>query len=188
MELNIPPPDLRQAPGTIVPLSETTSRVFLTLTMLEAKGDTAAIQDIAGKLQSFPQFMILDKRLQAYSRYADRIPVQTRILCAFLCKSPGEAVMWAWTLHRMAADLEQAEQEDKLGLPYGLVNIHRWVQAFPMGAPDDDGYAGVWDQQKCLPAPDAGSMSPDNLLDYPQLWKGEFDDLRKLVIAHPNRD
>lgn len=71
-----------------------------------------------------------------------------------LCESPGDAVMWAFTIWRMR--LAQMT-------PVGIADLAR---AFPMGFPDRPGRNAAWDAQKI----DSSAVLGDNGLNVLQAW------------------
>lgn len=53
-----------------------------------------------------------------------------------LCKTPGDAVLWAFTVARRTVDLAHA---------YTFID---WIMDFPLGPPTDQERKRVWDEQK----------------------------------------
>ena len=107
-------------------------------------------KDLAEKLKKEVGYQILTKRLDFY-----KVPVSIRVrmICASMCKSPGECVVMAWTLAKLYSENQRKVTMDDL-----------CMGPFAAGFPDTDnklaGHA-VWEMQK-------GHMSGqdcDNLLD-----------------------
>ena len=74
------------------------------------------------------------------------------VLIVSLCKSPGECVMWAYTLFRMS------QKRDR------FITIQEWTEDFPDGIPTDDEMRRIWKLQK------SSVPGQDNLLDRKETW------------------
>lgn len=75
------------------------------------------------------------------------------IWLTMLCRTPGDAVMWAWALYQTTK---------KNGAP-SMADIY--TEYMPMGIPTDDEMHRIWDSQKWRP--ERGS---DNWLDSSEAW------------------
>ena len=72
-------------------------------------------------------------------------------LCLLSEDVPGNAVLWAYTYHRMSCKLDR------------VPTVGDWVQEFPLGVPTQEEICRVWDAQK-------GSKG-ENMLDQSPAWE-----------------
>ena len=100
-------------------------------------------------------YRIMEKRIGQHP--TARVTTGCKLCCASLCNSPAKAVMWAYTLCRIAEETE---------LP---VTITELAHRFPHGFPTEEAYRTTWDAQKNPGAP------LGNLLDCPTTWRPETD-------------
>ncbi len=105
-------------------------------------------------------FRVFKNRLEAYAPdvICGNAPF---VFLVCLCKTPAEAVMWAYTLKHMSI-LEHGEK----------ITIKTLTKYFPTGFPKESTMHSCWDNQKGR----ANGVDGDNLLDYPEYWK--FEDLK----------
>jgi len=98
-------------------------------------------------------FQILLSRLKPYGV---KVSLWTVLFLAAACKTPGDAVLWAYTLTHMAKRN-----------PGAIITIGKWTDAFPMGLPNEEAKRAVWDAQKAHGNrhPGAATGRTDNLLD-----------------------
>lgn len=75
------------------------------------------------------------------------------LLVLSLCSSPGEVVMWSYTLHRL---FEKTKS---------LITIAVLANEWAYGFPTQETMKKFWDSQKCP------GKRPDNLLDYASTWE-----------------
>lgn len=135
------------------PMTDKESRIFIAIAMssLEAR------EEMAEQSQAF---QMLSKRLEYHEVEVD---LGLIILISALCKSPGELVMWAYTLFLM--------QEGK-----SCVTLDDFMMGpFAMGVPTESAYEQAWDAQKIAgdERDDAGPamLSADNWLDRLETWE-----------------
>lgn len=125
-----------------VAMDETTSKLFIECTFSELEKNTEFTEDFASK---HPIFEILFRRLKS-ANVTVTIPVA--IFVSHLSGgSPGEIVLWAWTLTKLS-------RQNKC-------NMESLAYAFPMGFPTEEGSSKIWRAQK-------GSqhdLKCDNVLD-----------------------
>lgn len=108
------------------------------------------------------QFLILKKRLMFHN-----IEIDPRLLVflSFLCRNPGQCVMWAYTLKCI-------RDED------GEVTMDNFcTKHFPMGIPEESVYEKVWDAQKISSedreelGEEGAMLTQDNWLDRVEVWQ-----------------
>lgn len=94
------------------------------------------------------------------SRLPKEVEVAPSVLvfCASLCRTPGDAVMWAYTLSVAYWQHRQPVSMD-----------HFATRMFPFGVPDSGGTVGqrAWEAQKGY----NNNIECDNLLDVPAFWE-----------------
>ena len=134
------------------PLTEDNSHGFMKSIMAElalpnAEGDAK----VHAMLGDQPPYMIFMSRLQAAG---GEINVPAMLFILSLVTSPGDCVMWAYTINLIHALKKRA----------GAVNISDLTDFFPNGFPTEAGMQAAWDAQK-----DPGN-SPDNKLDQAKYW------------------
>jgi len=89
-------------------------------------------------------FQVMSKRLQASGQ---KVQLPTMLFLASLCQTPGDAVMWAYTLCDIA---------ERLNVEF--VGLHELTQMFPDGFPTDTARLACWDAQKDSNAPIGNAM------------------------------
>jgi hypothetical protein len=151
-----PPSFLDLADGDVRQLSTDEMNVLVKLIFAEKNGRLKVISAknpewSCPDITEARQIPILVGRLALY-----REPVlvsETLILfLGTLCKTPGECVLWAWTLANLYSQRKTA------------ITLERWCHAFPTGIPTDAAKRRIWRMQK---SPIKGE---DNLLDKVETW------------------
>jgi hypothetical protein len=107
------------------------------------------------QLYGFGPYAILKSRL------ANPTTLYLRVFISMLCKTPGDAVMWAYTLYLMWCD-KGGDKDQPLDLEI-------FTEYFPWGVPEADEYKVIWDEQKDPDSP------LSNLLDNQKLWPSPSD-------------
>jgi len=135
------------------------SKLFLMLMMAEKNLD--GIKNIDKKLKedNFFPYMVMLKRLEAFKQLHSPtldIDIAPQILCAMLSKNPAQVVMWAYTLNDLFVHLGRK------------VTLSDFIDAFPMGIPEEDEYRALWDLQKARKETD--SCCTDNMIDDFSNW------------------
>ena len=98
-----------------------------------------------------PLAKILFFRIRAASP-GTRITAGLGLWCVTICNgSPGNAVLWTWTLHNMAQRI-----------PGSMLTLDDWARAFPLGVPTEEELSRVWTAQK---------KDGYNLLDQDSVWE-----------------
>jgi hypothetical protein len=126
------------------PMTEQESHYLVSLTFMEKSFDKGSGQEIPGNappevheefMSHFP-YAVLYKRLEVFGN-VDKFSIPTLALCGLISKSPGDAVMWAYTLNYIyvASGVEQ-------------VDLLEFVKWFPWGLPTEDARRKAWDAQK----------------------------------------
>lgn len=142
----------------IRPMTKEESLLLVTLTMSELTNP--GIHDIEDQMQAlraFPMFKILDDRLRRNGAEAD---MSLKAMVIDLSRSPGEIVMWAYTLHRMQEELRRRPTLEDFSTTY-----------FPIGVPTELAYSRMWDSQKLNKfGIDRPSVGSDNFIDYQEAW------------------
>jgi hypothetical protein len=134
------------------PMSPEEANVFLQASMADNRPVT---YDPDGEHREFMQFFtiaVMTKRLP------ERVKVSMPVVLFIgnLMSSPGDAVMWAYTLTRMF---------DRKG---SLITMSDLATAFPWGFPTDDAKSRIWDDQKGY----THGIKCDNILDsYSAVWE-----------------
>ena len=72
-----------------------------------------------------------------------------------ISKTPGEAVMWAYTLYKLWLEI---------GVPITMVEL---TNKFPQGFPSESAMEEIWNSQKGR----SNGIDVDNMLDYEKYWK-----------------
>jgi hypothetical protein len=152
--------------GDIRPLTNDESQVFMTLLMAEQEAekepgglkpfdrqnmDNNRRPDVLKEMASGFGFRVFAARMHPTTQLSQEL----FIFLLTTMKSPGEAVMWCYTLHRMF----QAEQK--------LLTIGDWANEFPMGLPTREAMSKCWDYQKG----GTHGLQTDNLIDQGDYWK-----------------
>jgi hypothetical protein len=84
-----------------------------------------------------------------------QITIEAFLLLLDMCKGPGDAVLWCYTLHR----LYQKEKQ--------LITISSLANEWPWGFPNESARQRCWDDQK---GRNRGVKNVDNLIDRAQFW------------------
>jgi hypothetical protein len=139
------------------PMSKEDSKSFMQLYMMELRRDTTVdellVLDDTVAREIGPLCQIFHARLATCSPGTHVSALLAAWLCHLSKGSPGNAIMWAYAMHRMAINFPEGS----------LLNMSRWTQAFPMGVPSEDGYSRVWGAQK--------GAKGHNRLDDPLVWR-----------------
>lgn len=96
---------------------------------------------------------VLTKRLHAFGV---KSTIAVRLYILTLCENPAQAVLWAFTMAKMA-------EKNK----FQQVTMEQLAESFPDGVPIELEYRRLWDLQK-RENPPRGGM--DNWLDYAEVW------------------
>ena len=142
------------------PMNQSESTMMIQATMLGMNASEklpeihADLMGVDGNPKSF-EYAVMFKRLEAI-RMADYVSTDLCIFIASICKGPGDAVLWAYTLGQMIIEGEVKK-----------VGITEWVEYFPMGIPTDEGKEAAWDGQKGM---NIGLSGVDNWLDDLNNW------------------
>jgi hypothetical protein len=137
------------------PMNEEDTKIFLHTTLAEqqdirGQGDVLEQLHIMLLVKS-TNYAIMNARLESVGAKVGRAPM---LFAAALCDDPGNAVMWAFTLNKMAI---------KASKP---VDMDTFANYFPMGIPTDDGYHEVWESQKEVDSPLGNAI--DRMDDWPR--------------------
>lgn len=142
------------------PMTPEESHIFMAIMMASPEGIQEMGRELAQKSQAF---QILSKRLEFHNV---NVELRLQILISSLCKTPGQVVMWVYTLFLMQEDRESVSFNDFCG----EVN-----SPFAMGVPTDESYSTVWDAQKISRKDQkkAGEavLTQDNWLDRLETWQ-----------------
>lgn len=102
---------------------------------------TLGLKILAGRLETTGWFPHIEKEVQLF--------------CASLCEAPGESVLWAYTLAKMAEENG------------GKVDLEAFcAKDFAMGVPEKESVKQIWDFQKGF----FHGLENDNLIDNSSLW------------------
>ena len=124
------------------PLTKDESLLMLRISIAKLEGDPDQV--FADELGF--QGKVLFARLNAHGLKVDK---QLILMLTVLAETPGDLVMWAWTLFNMQKNGERLTLKD-------------WADAFALGVPTKEAYHKVWDGQK--------DKDGRNLLDLPSTW------------------
>jgi hypothetical protein len=134
------------------PLTSQEMELLLVLVIANQEELTKMEKEVGNSLAG----KILSTRMPV-SLFKERIEDRLKIWIAAVCRTPGEAVMWAYTLCVMAKELSPAQ-----------VTFADWCEKyFPAGLPDQESMRKIWDYQKGFTH---GMKGVDNLIDNPELW------------------
>lgn len=140
-----------------VPMKEATCLAMINLTggEMQAKAGDSRYLDALDKelVNKSLAYQILRSRLEAVESPVELAP---SMLVASICRSPGEAVMWAFTLNKIACET---------GKPVDLAAL---VQRFPHGLPSEKAYSDTWDAQKEPGAPLGNAI--DRMDEWPRYY------------------
>lgn len=106
--------------------------------------------------QSFPHLVML-RRLQVVVPRV-KLSVPAWVILGAMCKSPGEAVMYAFGMTRLW-DREMTKS------PLKVITVEHLAHTFPNGFPNDKALNALWEEQKDSAAP------LGNLLDTTEVWQ-----------------
>ena len=115
--------------------------------------------DKEGEAEFFP-YQVMKKRLEVCKKHVNPkmdVNVAVQLFCSFICRSPADAVMWAYTLNEIAVDT--GKRVDMKVLAY----------RFPWGFPDEEEMHKAWDEQK-IPAEERKNGMSDNRVDDFSTW------------------
>ena len=135
------------------PMTEVESRLFIILSITPEKVVESQREQMSDPKKIPFVIAVLVSRLQDPLL----VDLKTILLCSSFCRTPGQSVMWAFTLTRM---LERKNWQ--------RITIDDWVNAFPMGIPIEEEQLKAWDAQKRTGLPPRNMT--DNLLDDVRLW------------------
>lgn len=127
----------------VQPMSAAISRIFL---IILTETPQAMVDEI---FELLPATRILANRIPKES--SEKIDREVVAFCGCLCESPGDSVMWAYTLHLLSKK-------------YTRVTISVLAEEFPEGFPTKEARELVWESQK------RPGQRPDNWLDYAETW------------------
>jgi len=102
----------------------------------------------------FPGLVLFDRL--SWSNLSISLPMAAWI--TMVSRSPGEIVMWAWTLRDIILSKGVESKSDPMSL-------QDWADRFPMGLPSQAMFDYVWESQKVSSAPNG------NGLDDIRVWK-----------------
>lgn len=144
-----------------VPMTQKDTEIFakcflMELNMKDQKADMEFKEEEANQFGRLA--LVLFKRLH----YAGtKVSAATALFVTHYSQgSPGNAVLWAWTLHQMW--LKQNR----------IVNLQDLAESFPFGFPTEEAIGEIWDAQKVhLHNVPRDSVLMDNMLDAPFTWK-----------------
>lgn len=154
-------------PEHIEPMSEEDSMVFLSLAMTdqpnptfhEFMDNTGLIEEIPKEVTQHLSVRILESRTKGLVDFS----TNCGMWIATICDTPGDAVMWAYTLACLKANRVDADpiMED-------VITIRALGEIFPYGFPTKKGREIVWEQQKGYTH---GVNTVDNFLDRKEIWE-----------------
>lgn len=129
------------------------NQTMLLAALLMDFSDPAKVQQ---ELQSSFICKVLSQRLDYHHKEGEpTVSPEARLFCATLCSNPGDAVLFAHTLHHLAHRAQK---------PYG---VHELAEDFPHGFPGDEERRKAWDAQKGH----LNGKDYDNYLDTPEAWQ-----------------
>lgn len=143
------------------PLDQDETKMYITLAMLQMDAPQAQLQKLHEEMWRGLAYKIICDRL---GKLLPLVSIPLRAWVACICKTPGEAVMWAFTLMVMIKEWEARRDR----VPENGLNISVWSFAFPMGIPTEESYRMAWEAQKGY----AMDSTFDNWLDDPANWPG----------------
>lgn len=145
----------------IVQMTTDQSRMFMGMTMAELDPKNAAqtnmtIDEVIAHaeeqgLMNVFTLAVLAQRLKAGTANV-RYSFYTVVFLASLCKTPGESVLWAWSLYRKSIEANEA------------ITMGRLAHYFPMGFPNEQAIEEAWDAQK------GAAQIGGNKLDTDEAW------------------
>lgn len=145
------------------PMTESQSKLFVSLMFAEKAPENAALNSMTvDELLAFAKqegamdvfvFAVFAQRLKAAKIENVRYSYFTVLFLASLCTTPGEAVLWAWSLFRATAKADKA------------IKVYDLADSFPMGFPTEEAIHEAWDAQKGEPG-----SGIDNRLDREEAW------------------
>jgi hypothetical protein len=160
----------------IEPMSKMLCEIWLSFGLAEAvdKHDDLDKQLAERGAKDFC-YQVLDQRLKVVGSDTKVSPA-VKVICSLLSEgSPGEAVMWAYSLHYLLV----AENLSKITLT-DLSNY------FPMGFPTKEARHTVWDAQKGYKMIEDGRL--DSSYENVDNWVDNFDNWPKRVEQTANAE
>lgn len=137
-------------PDKVEPMTKEQAHLFALALWSEDKPVPPEAKEVLKRLISF---QILSQRLKAFSpttQYTEACAV----FVASMCTTPGKAVLWAYTFHKMARLHNRPVDTDLL------------ANCFPVGFPTEQSQRECWDAQK-----GTGDDRVDNWLDHKEAWE-----------------
>jgi len=144
-----------QSPGDKAPLTEEETKMYLQMFMADDTKVSSVWAEATSESGKLFLAKILENRLASVGM-ADFVDPKLKFLCTYLSTSPGQIVMWAFTLALMAV-----EAKGKVGL-----KEFSEIDYFGFGVPTEEFSLSQWDKQKRS----SEGHSSDNWLDSPSLW------------------
>jgi hypothetical protein len=134
------------------PMTEEQSRMFMTCVMADITGPDE--EKDAKVREAFEDHLGAQVFLRRLEVTGTEVSVPLTLFLLSMCKTPGDAVMWAYTVHAIA-------------VTHGLdkVSTNELAEAFPMGFPTEESIEQAWGSQKKEGEP-AGNMV-DNWDNWP---------------------
>lgn len=121
--------------------------------MLTLEGEALMREEAKMAAEAGFGWNVLTKRLNAFGV---KSTIAVRLYILTLCENPAQAVLWAFTMAKMA-------EKNK----FQQVTMEQLAESFPDGVPVDEEYRRLWDLQKCS---DRSRGWTDNWLDYAEVW------------------
>lgn len=139
------------------------------------KSSPAMPDDLLSEMRKNFQFSVIEKRLAVFDRNGkikDRLDLHnvpdispwTIVWCASISSTPGDCVLWAYTLWCMWRKAGKR------------ITLTEYASAFPVGIPTDNEKLRIWDSQK-------QQTSPSNFVDDMARWPLEIPKSQKEIFA-----
>jgi hypothetical protein len=133
------------------PLTPDSSKMLITMLMGDSTPER--LEKLHLDMMTVFPYAVMYKRLESFRPVACKnIDKRVLVLVSALCTSPGQAVLWAYTLAALAASK--------------LYTLEDWCETFPVGTPTEEAISKLWDHQKGF----KHGIEADNLLDNPDYW------------------
>lgn len=130
-------------------MTDQETKVLMTLLMAKP----AEAEEIFNKIKGELALKIILARLVEAGFGLALVDLKVILWCSSLCKAPGEAVMWAFTIAKR--------------MKGGAYTLDDWIMKdFPMGVPTEESLGLIWDQQKGS----AFGLTMDNTIDKIDWW------------------
>lgn len=131
------------------PMTRDDTRAYVQMSFADEGGEDTPIARALDGLPAQPpaQVRLIIGRMRAGGDVLVRLPAIILVSC--FCRSPGDCVLWAYTLVVLTQQLGRA------------VRVPDLAEAFPWGFPTEEGARLIWDAQK---------DSEGNRLDRPESW------------------